>query len=144
MDDHKLLELYRKKRSVDGFNYRLWDALKHRQYEKVIDVEEERRRLSNQSNKAANGVGTCHRCHRNAKQCICELPLRAEPPSPNPPNPIGAKMIHLIAIQTSPGVWKITTSDMVDKYERPDKLIKKIRESGREWVEDIKKESESE
>ena len=60
-------------------------------------------------------------------------------------------MIHLIAIQTNPGVWKITTTEMQHKYlgnpekcgcalcqskiERPDKLIKKMRESGREWVD---------
>ena len=41
-------------------------------------------------------------------------------------------MIHLVAIQTSPGVWTITSSDMVEKYEHPDKLIKKMRESGSE------------
>ena len=85
--------------------------------------------------------------------------------------------IHLIAIQTSPGVWTITTSDMAQKFwpkykmrcliveqetideeikknrikdglknesERPDKLIKLMRESGREWVEDVKKENGSE
>ena len=50
-------------------------------------------------------------------------------------------MIHLVAIQTSPGVWTITTSDVVEKYERPDKLIKKIRESGREWIDPLKKGS---
>ena len=45
-------------------------------------------------------------------------------------------MIHLIAIQTSPGVWTITTSDMVEKHDRPNKLIQKMRESGKEWKED--------
>ncbi len=36
---------------------------------------------SNQSSKqSGGGIGTCHRCHRNAKQCVCELPLRAESP----------------------------------------------------------------
>lgn len=54
----------------------------------------------------------------------------------------GGRVIHLIAIATSPGVWTITTSDMREKYERPDKLITKMRESGREWIEDgLKKES---
>ena len=61
-------------------------------------------------------------------------------------------MIHLVAIQTSPGVWTITTTEMqwkilaehhkkaimdyLDKKEKAGKLIKKMRESEREWVED--------
>lgn len=36
--------------------------------------------LTTHPNRAAGTVGTCHRCHKNAKQCICEFPLRADPP----------------------------------------------------------------
>ena len=49
-------------------------------------------------------------------------------------------MIHLVAIKIGPRKWKIVSSDVRDKmwpkYDRPDKFIKKMRESGREWVED--------
>ena len=31
-------------------------------------------------NRATDAGATCHRCHRNARQCKCEFPLRADPP----------------------------------------------------------------
>ena len=45
-------------------------------------------------------------------------------------------MIHLITVKTGPRRWKVISSDLLAKYERPDKLIKKIRESEKEWIED--------
>ena len=54
-------------------------------------------------------------------------------------------MIHLVAVKIGERKWAVTTSDMVKKYKISAKLIKKMRESGREWIEDaLKKESGSE
>ena len=44
-------------------------------------------------------------------------------------------MIHLVAVKIGKRKWAIISSDMREKYERPDKLIKKMRESGREWFD---------
>ena len=49
-------------------------------------------------------------------------------------------MIHLIAIQTSPGVWKITTSDMVGKYPKVTRIATTMPLSEKEmknWLEDM-------
>ena len=53
-------------------------------------------------------------------------------------------MIHLVAIQTSPGVWTITTSDMVEKYEIPSiSVIGVLKKNGIViWDEDVKKEGD--
>ena len=71
-------------------------------------------------------------------------------------------MIHLVAVKIGSHKWVVIPSDVRDVREKiyltvkkkiedklaekkPDKLIKKMRESGREWVEDgMKKESGSE
>lgn len=45
-------------------------------------------------------------------------------------------MIHLCVVKIGKNKYAIISSDVREKYERPDKLIKKIRESGREWKED--------
>ena len=53
--------------------------------------------------------------------------------------------IHLVAVKIGKHKYAITTSDMVEKHERPNKLIEKMRQSQREWVEaGLKKESGSE
>lgn len=46
----------------------------------IVELLEERH-LTSSSSSATEAIGTCHRCHKNAKQCICEFPLRAEPPA---------------------------------------------------------------
>ena len=38
--DKELLDLYRKKRAVDGLNGRTWDAENHLKYDKAIELEE--------------------------------------------------------------------------------------------------------
>lgn len=40
MNDKELLDLYRKKRAVDGLNGRTWDAEKHFKYDKEIAFAE--------------------------------------------------------------------------------------------------------
>jgi len=44
MDDQELLELYRLKRSCDGFNGRVWDASWHLKLDELIEKEEVRRK----------------------------------------------------------------------------------------------------
>jgi len=46
MTDKELLELYRKKHSVDGRHGRIWNAGSHLQYADAIEEEERRRHLS--------------------------------------------------------------------------------------------------
>ena len=45
-------------------------------------------------------------------------------------------MIQLCVVKIAPRKWAVTTTDMVEKYERAGKLIKKMREQQREWKED--------
>ena len=47
-------------------------------------------------------------------------------------------MIHLVAIQTSPGVWTITSSDMVDKWFPALSPARQV-EIMQKWVDMIKK-----
>ncbi len=55
-----------------------------------------------------------------------------------------AKKIHLCVVKIGKNKYAIISSDVREKYERPDKLIKKMRESRRKWIEDgLKKESGS-
>lgn len=46
MTDQELLNLYRKKRCVDGLCGRDWDACKHHDYDQEIEREELRRHAS--------------------------------------------------------------------------------------------------
>lgn len=41
MNNGELLELYRKKRCVDGYNGRTWDAGKHLEFDTAIENEEQ-------------------------------------------------------------------------------------------------------
>ena len=47
-------------------------------------------------------------------------------------------MIHLVAIQTSPGVWTITSSDLVDKWFPALSPARQV-EIMQKWMDMIKK-----
>lgn len=49
MTHKELLDLYRKKRAVDGLNGREWHAEKHLKYDKAIELEESRHLTSKSS-----------------------------------------------------------------------------------------------
>lgn len=69
MTDEKLLNLYRKKRTVDGLNGRTWDATNHLKYDKKIELEESCY-LTNRPSRAAEAGEGCHEEFGHLENCI--------------------------------------------------------------------------
>ncbi len=56
MTDKELLDLYRKKRAVDGLNGRTWDSQKHLKYDQEIEIQESRPLFDGQEGDISNAA----------------------------------------------------------------------------------------